>query len=243
MASNGFECTKCGKVLKFSGSFRKHIKTHDMTKEHPCKSCSKTFYSQANLKIHNRSHTGEKPYSCKQCQRSFSQQGSVKRHQVKHSKNKPFLCSKCEKRFSLAQYLDLHIERMHDQNRPFKCPECTMAFNKRGNLKVHIKTHNNSKEEKRSFGKCDDKFLNRFDLKEHEKIHSKPYTVLKDNTTVHQADTTFYTSMAMGEGLSLEGEQESKFKIKEESIIDFTCLKEEQQEEALKQYLKKLWTL
>ena len=243
MASKGFNCTECDKVYKFAGSLRQHMITHGIqTKDHICKFCSKTFYSQANLKLHNRSHTGEKPYSCKQCQRSFSQQGSVRRHQVKHDKNKPFLCSKCNKRFSLAQYLDLHVERMHEQNRPFKCTECTMAFNKLGNLKVHMTTHNKPKEEKSS-KRCDEKLLNKYDFNEHEHIHSKPNAILKDENASGQVDTSYYTSISRSEGLSLDEEQEFKLEIKEESIDHLTVVKEESQDEILKRYLKNLWTL
>lgn len=80
-------------------------------------------------------------------------------------------CSDCKKTFGSMKYLQQH-RKIHVQNF-YECEFCKKLLKTKRNLVRHYQFVHNECQESFKCAICDDKFLHKFDLRRHIKIHSE----------------------------------------------------------------------
>lgn len=86
-------CTLCNKILTSTRQLKKHMITHQTTKDHKCLQCQRAFKIKQHLVRHIRSvHNSSKPreilsencYSCPKCETKVKFKQSLLKHMRKH---------------------------------------------------------------------------------------------------------------------------------------------------------------
>ncbi|XP_077545566.1 uncharacterized protein LOC144158527 isoform X1 [Haemaphysalis longicornis] len=197
-SSKSLKCPVCGRAFGFQTSFKYHMRIHANGQSLKCETCLRTFPTFAQLQRH-KSSTHRKPFKCSVCPRAFSAGKVLAAHMRRHAGEKPFPCDLCPETFFLRKQLLLH-KRDHEGERLFKCGTCSCSFLTNRACAVHMRVHEQkfqcklcprkfSKEErlsshvmqshtsKRQFGckDCSSSFSCRAGLREHMRVHSKPY--------------------------------------------------------------------
>lgn len=82
------ECEICGRILKNSFSYKRHMEIHDeISRKFKCPLCDKRFHSDLKLKEHvGMKHTREFPFSCRICGRGFRKEVYRRSHEKKEHK-------------------------------------------------------------------------------------------------------------------------------------------------------------
>ena len=76
-----FECEICHKVLNRIDNYKRHLKTHDATREYKCPTCGKEFYRRDDLKTHvQRTHEGLRDYPCPYCKHQSGNTSDLYKH-------------------------------------------------------------------------------------------------------------------------------------------------------------------
>ena len=147
-----FECTYCGKIVRFRPNYLKHLKVHERrqqeeqgqgTQERPkftCDVCQKEFTSAEYFKIHQKTHQEGVDLQCKICQKTFSAVACLRSHAKVHTGEKRFRCETCGKGFAQSQNLKVH-RRSHSGEKPFECSTCGKRSNTMASHTAHLKTH------------------------------------------------------------------------------------------------------
>jgi Zinc-finger of C2H2 type len=148
-------------------------------------------------------------FECKACDKKFRKRQALKMHQfVVHEKPKGFDCVICKEAFAESFHLIMHLDKCHRHE--MKCQLCLRTFSEAFRFLRHCKnTHKRARlsenqchvcqaqcksEEglKKHFREnhdelvckiCNKHYNCRSNLKQHQRIHNKPSTVLKSSPT------------------------------------------------------------
>uniref|UniRef100_A0A8C5Q9P2 C2H2-type domain-containing protein n=1 Tax=Leptobrachium leishanense TaxID=445787 RepID=A0A8C5Q9P2_9ANUR len=109
----------------------------------------KGFPFKTELATHRRNHAGEKPFKCTECGKCFTRASPLASHKAIHTREKSHRCDECGKCFPLKSRLksfsrasDLAAhERIHTGEKLFLCGDCGKGFTRRYNLVQHQKIH------------------------------------------------------------------------------------------------------
>ena len=78
---------------------KRHIVTHNSSKNYKCKNCDKKFIYPSDLTRHVVT-IKTKQHKCCLCPQEFCQFGSLKEHIMDHNGIKNYPCSDCDKKFT-----------------------------------------------------------------------------------------------------------------------------------------------
>ncbi|XP_072843354.2 uncharacterized protein LOC110070195 isoform X1 [Pogona vitticeps] len=192
------KCLECGKNIRHSSNFARHMRIHTGEKPFKCLECGKSFSQNGKLASHMRIHTGEKPFKCSECGKNFRQSGKLVSHMRIHTGEKPFKCLECGKSFSQTADLASHM-KIHSGEKPFKCSECGKSFRQRGKLACHLRIHTGEKPFKCMA--CRKSFSRSTVLDSHMRIHTgeKPFKCLECGKTFSH-NTTLASHMRIHTG-------------------------------------------
>ncbi|XP_035207450.1 zinc finger protein 836-like [Stegodyphus dumicola] len=123
-----------------------------------------------------------KPHLCTTCGKSFSLKIQLKRHLLSHVAGAPYICRNCENNTENrdTKSYNLRLTKKPDHY----CDVCNKSFCTKRLLLIHSQEHTEHIDENYSCDKCEERFVNAFDLKKHSLIHkSKKSTnkVVKDS--------------------------------------------------------------
>lgn len=149
-----FECSYCGKIVRFRPNYLKHLKVHERKEKrgedetqlpserirYKCETCEKEFTSAEYYKIHQKTHQEGVDLQCKICHRTFSAVACLRSHAKVHTGEKPYRCETCGKGFAQSYNLKVH-RRMHSGEKPFECNVCGKRSNTMASHTAHLKTH------------------------------------------------------------------------------------------------------
>ena len=189
------KCPICKKEYSFKkgSDLKTHMEKHAQPKRHKCKDCKKFFGHSTTLTTHMRIHTGEKPFSCQKCPAQFYDLAGKNRHERRHlekTNNKPsgehikaivkskstsnkkakkykYKCNICE---NLVGNLKKHMNS-HTQSERFDCEHCNKKFCSIYTMQRHI-TMVHLEVKSFTCQVCPRSFALKFQLKEHEEVHS-----------------------------------------------------------------------
>ena len=104
------------------------------------------------------------------------EKATIEIENVKESQNKAseIICDKCNVLFKSEKGLREHNKKDHPHQ--VKCTICDEVFKKRSDLETHISSHHESSE-KYECKQCDTKFVLKWRLNKHQKIHEKQKNV------------------------------------------------------------------
>jgi hypothetical protein len=112
-----YECQikTCDKKFTTRFSLRRHLATHQESKQFVCVICFKKFALGQYLKEHTYIHTGQKPFRCTHpgCSKAFRQAGKLSMHKKIHQ-NKIFIVQKIKKRGALLTLKPIGQERIQN---------------------------------------------------------------------------------------------------------------------------------
>ena len=151
------DCQICGKSFSTPKDLRRHMSTHEKTKQsHTCDQCGKTFSRADNLKSHIR---------------IFHEKTEKKRPSSSFPKNGviPF-CELCNKTFSAERKLKAHIRNIHQGIKDHVCDECGKAFYQKNHLDDHIK-YKHTEENRVICDVCGNNFATPKSLKRHKELN------------------------------------------------------------------------
>ncbi|CAH1791513.1 unnamed protein product, partial [Owenia fusiformis] len=179
---------KCMYCEKRSLNFKK-LSNHVLRQHKPCQMkceiCSKVFSLQCNLEahivnIHKGGNIAQKiPQICPTCGKVYQSKKSLASHvlmvhedgKVRFKQNQaakpPGVCLTCGKMFSTLKSLRIH-EKNHSTIRPHVCQQCGVSYAVKDQLNRHMSSH----EKPFECDTCGAKFSRRYNLKQHEKVHS-----------------------------------------------------------------------
>lgn len=145
-----FECSFCGKIVRFRPNYLKHLKVHEKREKgteegalkvkYKCEVCEKEFTSAEYFKIHQKTHQEGVDLQCKICNKTFSAVACLRSHARVHTGEKRFRCETCGKGFAQSFNLKVH-RRMHSGEKPFACDVCGKRSNTMASHSAHLKTH------------------------------------------------------------------------------------------------------
>ncbi|XP_069135087.1 zinc finger protein 420-like [Argopecten irradians] len=172
------KCRFCGKAFVEKGSCERHIRIHLGVKPCLCDVCGKSFRTSAELNLHKKLHTVGKTFKCIFCDKKFLSNPELKAHVVRHSKETPYQCGVCGKEFKLKIYLKLHM-RIHAEVKPYQCTDCDYRGVSKHALNLHIRMHTGVRPYKCDF--CGKAFTRNAALKKHVRTHSGQKIVMKSD--------------------------------------------------------------
>lgn len=146
--SSHFRCPTCGRSCVTYKSFKRHIRTHFISKL-KCKTCDMEFSETGSLTRHYKRHLGikkAKTLVCFQCGKSFSDQKSYNGHLNMHKGLKNFVCETCGKSFQELRFLRSH-SKIHLDVKEYKCDFCNFESKHQSALSKHIKRKHTEKSE------------------------------------------------------------------------------------------------
>jgi KRAB domain-containing zinc finger protein len=161
------KCSKCEFKTKDKEYLRLHQFRHG--KNFECQKCDKKFATYTVLMRHLKIHDKKNRYRCDHCSHLTVSKYNLVKHIFGQHKS-PCVCQKCglkfRSRFDLKNHETLHFEYA---NR-YQCDHCSHSTVKKHNLLYHMFGQHKSPCVCQN---CGLKFPSRFDLKNHETIHSK----------------------------------------------------------------------
>lgn len=168
---NHHQCEKCNKSFTRATHLKRHLLTHEETKQIQCSVCMKGFHRIDQLNLHmqsNHHHSETKPFQCTvpDCKKGFIKEDYLKKHiEAKHSDSpkEKEICSQCQKTFSSKKYLRSHmkvhtaekisLKKDPNNEKPYLCSECGLRFVRNDYLVIHMRRHLGVKPYKCKF--CD----------------------------------------------------------------------------------------
>ncbi|XP_072294020.1 uncharacterized protein [Eucyclogobius newberryi] len=162
-----FPCSLCEKKFKRQVALKKHLESHEVTKEQLKKLRKEAQVAQSEPQVHvkeqeevlaldsengkdvtpatlmksmHAASAGEACHRCSICHRAFTTRTRLKRHMIVHTGDKPFSCPVCNKCFSQKYNVRLHMA-VHTDERPFSCDLCLKSYRRNDDLRTHMSTH------------------------------------------------------------------------------------------------------
>ncbi|KFM78706.1 Zinc finger protein 658, partial [Stegodyphus mimosarum] len=118
-----------------------------------------------------------KPHLCTTCGKSFSLKIQLKRHLLSHVAGAPYICRNCENN---SENRDTKSYNLRLTKRPdHYCHVCNKSFSTKRLLLIHSQEHTQHIDENYSCDKCEETFVNAFDLKKHSIIHKSKKSIIK----------------------------------------------------------------
>lgn len=161
-------CHHCGKLIKGSGSFKRHLKSHSDIRKFQCDICKKMYKTKCTLQNHMNTHK-DKNFTCEICAKIFHTASGLWIHiQYVHKKynRKLFKCGICEYKSMKLYTVKKHEQKHTDSN--VACPQCGKFFEKADKMLKHQRIHFEVK--KFECTQCERKYLLLDSLHKHQKI-------------------------------------------------------------------------
>lgn len=138
-----FKCKLCPRRYAFRHILKRHeYKVHLGGSKFTCSFCQKGFDQESQLLVHIQTHTKNRPFKCHLCPRSFASQGACDNHQGEHTGAKPHKCDVCGRGFGTRKLMTKHKYRLHsNRERKHQCSFCEKRFLNKKDLKVHERRH------------------------------------------------------------------------------------------------------
>ena len=160
------QCVKCPRKFGLKYFLKSHLARAHKIGNFLCVTCGKAFVNSKMLSLHN-CNLQEGTYECKcdLCGESFASKKALKIH-AGHAHKTEHKCSDCGEKFSKTLLLKTHRMEIHGKSNVFNCNICDHSFR----TSIGISKHNRKSHEF-SCKCCGKKFVRKYHLKIHEKIH------------------------------------------------------------------------
>ena len=197
--NGSFDCTVCGKRMKYRQSYLKHMDIHNDT-TYECRYCNRSFHHKNTLSSHYR-HCSKVPeedkaqgigkryrrkphhLECNECNKTFTNQRNYQNHVNLHKGKFKHECKICQKKFNYTPHYTDHMNG-HNRVKNFECEKCGDKFLMKGDLNKHnrrkhggkysekcMENRNTDTPVKAECEKCGCKFRTKSDLKRHNRTH------------------------------------------------------------------------
>ena len=188
---SSFKCDLFAKVFHSEQAKKYHVMVkHDTSPDNSvtCDVCNKNFPSEVSLKNHQKYvHSESRNHSCPHCKARFKQKKTLRDHIVNiHDINhrledyqeieekKVIKCELCKSTFKYRKNLNSHILAKHsdyDNGKCFECEDCEAKFKSKRSLVAHQKLKHGQEKEMYNCSVCDKVFIEKKNLKKHERKH------------------------------------------------------------------------
>ena len=184
-----FTCKICNVSYLCQSSFKRHKLKCYKKKCNKCIKCDKKFESKSSLDGHIKSCPGT--HKCLKCGKQFANISNVNRHDKICQATESHDCFKCERVLKSKELLELHIKNCHENASendfmvPYICGKCEASYANESSLQKHKKQCGSVKkpeatslerkngedidEHKTNCDKCQRRFQNILDFKDHKK--------------------------------------------------------------------------
>lgn len=120
---------------------RKHMTTHDVSRQKICDQCGKTFRCNTSMRKHveaEHSDVKPEPQKCTICNTWYRNLSGLRTHQkfLHENLSGENRCHICNKVSSNYRALRRHIYLNHECEKKFKCHMCEKAFKREQDLRV-----------------------------------------------------------------------------------------------------------
>ena len=87
------KCNQCEYSSSYTGTLRRHLKTHSGEKPNKCNQCDFASSHAGDLRRHLKTHSGERSNKCNQCDYASAHASNLRRHLKMHSGEKSNKCN------------------------------------------------------------------------------------------------------------------------------------------------------
>nr|XP_033788501.1 oocyte zinc finger protein XlCOF6-like isoform X2 [Geotrypetes seraphini] len=175
---------------------------HPGEKQVSCSECEENLVRNRMLVFRQKIHTGVKPVTWSEYDKSFFQKTEVRNHQDIHTGVRPPSCSHCGKSFIQKTHF-IRLQKLLVGEAPFSCTDCGRTYLHKKSFRRHQKLHASAKlfsrteceknvtgenllmsrriihtgdEPVSSVPECDKTDFWKRKLRNHQKIHPRPFT-------------------------------------------------------------------
>lgn len=145
-SSYKIKCEICDKKFLLDFDLKRHLMSHNSTKNFSCNKCRKKFKTIRSLEqhrtlLHSDTPRSEKSFQCFYCDRMYFHKRHLGYHMRKHTGENNYHCDKCDLNFHYKEKFMWHKVRVHDESAPFFCQKCKKKF-------LHQKAYEDHNEDK-----------------------------------------------------------------------------------------------
>ena len=193
--AKNFQCDLCEMKCSTKIYLKSHMKKHTNIYLE-CPECGKRQKGRYSLNEHMKIHNTA--IKCPECDMVFNRTNSLNKHIYNIHKTRlesdRVACKTCNSTFKAKEYLRKHMKYKHSdkESKRWQCDVCLKYFSQQGPLIIHKRIH---AEKQFKCNICDDKFVQKVQLKEHtERAH---HIGESKATTCPSCDKLFHSSSAL----------------------------------------------